>query len=202
MTRIAGDRYYTPRAAAQELLREIGPLLTETTYGVVVDPAAGRGALLDAVALELPNYTAQERIGYEIDHEAAAYMRKHPHNVIEGDYLSLTSGPEVAFYISNPPFSLAQEFVTKMLDERGPYTIVACLLRLGFLASAKRAAWWQEYHPPALRILSKRPSFTGDGKTDATDYAWMVWLPQDTRSGALGERGASFEPLGWYSGAA
>lgn len=45
MTRDALDRYYTPRAAAQELLRELAPRLTETTYGYVVDPAAGRARL-------------------------------------------------------------------------------------------------------------------------------------------------------------
>lgn len=187
------DAYYTPRDAATEMLREFGPLVTETTYGIAVDPACGRGALLDAVAAELPDtFTAQERVGYEIDPQAAAYTRKHPHQVIEGDYLNLTSGPNVAFFIANPPFSLAQEFVSKMLDERGPYTMVACLLRLGFLASQKRYGFWQWNRPDALRILSKRPSFTGDGKTDNSEYAWYLYLP-------TGEQGR-LPTLGWYNG--
>jgi len=197
--RRANDSYYTPRDAATELLRELAPLLAETTYGCVVDPACGRGALLDAVALEMPQYKWNERIGYELEPEAAAYTRKHPHSVIEGDYLNLTSGPQVDLFISNPPYSLAQEFVTKMLDERGPYTYVACLLRLGFLASQKRAAWWQERKPDALRILSKRPSFTANGKTDATEYAWYVWIPRSQyRDSFLND--VRMDTLGWYGG--
>lgn len=185
-----GDRYYTPRSAAAEMLREIAPLLTETTYGIVVDPACGRGARLDAAAMELPNYHWMERVGYETDPQAAAYVRKHPHSVIEGDFLNLTSGPVVDLFIANPPYSLAQQFVEKMLDERSPYTIVACLLRLGFLASQKRHDWWQARKPSALRVLSARPSFTGDGKTDATEYAWYIWLPE----------GRELPALGWYGG--
>ena len=193
MTRDALDRYFTPRAAAQELLRELAPRLTETTYGYVVDPAAGRGALLDAAALELPDYKWSERVGYEIDADAAAYMRKHPHNVKEIDFLTAPSdGAMVDLYISNPPYSLGQEFVQKMLDDRGPYSIVACLLRLGFLASQKRTEFWRANPPSALRILSARPSFTGDGKTDNSDYAWYIWIPPERRFGIA--------TLGWYDG--
>lgn len=199
MTRRANDAYYTPRAAAQELLQELAPLLAETTYGVVVDPACGRGALLDAVALELPKYKWEERIGYEIDPDAAAYTRKHPHGVIGVDYLTTNVGPQVDLFISNPPFSLSHEFVTKMLDERGPYTYVACLLRLGFLGSQKRADWWRAHTPDALRILSKRPSFTDDGRTDNSEYAWYVWIPSSQYRDHDGHD-ARVAPLGWYGG--
>ncbi len=73
--------------------------------------------------------------------------------------------------ITNPPFSLAKEFIDHSLKNA---KCVIMLLRLNFLASIKRYEWWSSVPPTALYVLSKRPSFTGSG-TDATDYAWFVW---------------------------
>lgn len=87
------------------------------------------------------------------------------------DYLT-TEYPEKDIIITNPPYSLAQEFVTKALTEA---PVVVMLLRLGFLASQKRKEWLKANPPTSLIVLSKRPSFTGDGKTDGADYAWVVW---------------------------
>jgi hypothetical protein len=49
------------------------------------------------------------------------------------------------------------------------------LLRLNFLGAQRRRDWWKAHEPAALFVLSARPSFTQDGKTDATDYAWFAW---------------------------
>lgn len=87
------------------------------------------------------------------------------------DYLQ-TTYPKVDFVITNPPYSLAQEFVDKALTEA---PVVIMLLRLGFLESNKRKEWLNENKPTSLIVLSKRPSFTGDGKTDGSGYAWFVW---------------------------
>lgn len=74
--------------------------------------------------------------------------------------------------ITNPPFSLAAEFVDHACKNA---TTVFMLLRLNLLIpSIKRYEWWKSNPPVALYVLSKRPSFTGSG-TDATDYAWFVW---------------------------
>lgn len=84
-------------------------------------------------------------------------------------------GSQVDLIITNPPFSIAQEFIshaTKHADT------VFMLLRLNFLGSIKRYEWWKANTPTALYVLSKRPSFTGSG-TDATDYAWFVWDKSD-----------------------
>lgn len=74
--------------------------------------------------------------------------------------------------ITNPPFSLAQEFCDHAIKHSNH---VFMLLRLNFLASVKRRDWFRQNEPAALFVLSKRPSFTGNGKTDATDYAWVYW---------------------------
>ena len=78
---------------------------------------------------------------------------------------------EVDLILTNPPFSLAQEFIDHALP-RAQTTIM--LMRINYLGSIKRHEWWKEKCPTALYVLSKRPSFTGAG-TDATEYCWYVW---------------------------
>lgn len=187
MTRRPGDFYPTPQVAVFELLEELAPHLMRG--GLVVDPAAGRGNLLDAVEIQDPSY---KRLGIEINPEHVQYVRK-AHPCIEADYLAdWAYFDSPTLIISNPPYSLAQEFVTKMLDDRGPYTTTAVLLRLGFLASQKRYEWWLKNGCSALRVLSHRPSFTGDGKTDNSDYGWFIFPP--ARSLKL----LPIPAFGWY----
>lgn len=78
---------------------------------------------------------------------------------------------KVDLILTNPPFSIAQEFIDHSLDRANT---VFMLLRLNYLGSIKRYDWWVKNSPSSLFVLSKRPSFTGSG-TDATDYAWFVW---------------------------
>ena len=87
------------------------------------------------------------------------------------DYLK-TEYNHVDCIITNPPYSLAQEFVTKALEDAD---VVIMLLRLGFLESQTRNKWWQDNKPSSLMVLSQRPSFTDDGKTDGSGYAYFVW---------------------------
>lgn len=87
------------------------------------------------------------------------------------DYLN-TEYNHVDCIITNPPYLLAQEFVTKALDDAD---IVIMLLRLGFLESHIRNKWWQDNKPSSLMVLSQRPSFTEDGKTDGSGYAYFIW---------------------------
>lgn len=85
----------------------------------------------------------------------------------------LTSCKHWECVLTNPPFSLAQEFVTHALPR---YKHVFMLLRLNFLGSQKRKEWWETHVPDALIVLSERPDFTGDGG-DACEYAWFYWGP-------------------------
>ena len=81
----------------------------------------------------------------------------------------------VDLIFTNPPFSLAQEFIDHSVA-RARTTFM--LLRINFLGSIKRHDWWVNQPPTSLYVFSKRPSFTGAG-TDATDYAWFVWDKTD-----------------------
>jgi len=82
---------------------------------------------------------------------------------------------ETELIFTNPPFSIAQEFVEHSIDRAD---CVVMLLRINFLGSKKRYQFWQKNKPDAIYVLSTRPSFTGKG-TDATEYAWFVWQKKE-----------------------
>jgi hypothetical protein len=99
--------------------------------------------------------------------------------------------------ITNPPYNLAEQFLRQSLKES---RCVVYLLRINFLGSAKRKAFFDKHRPTHLYVHSERPSFVdvcGKCKvkyqkaakiktcpecggrvkagTDATEYAWFVW---------------------------
>jgi hypothetical protein len=98
--------------------------------------------------------------------------KKHFDEISEGkDYL-VGEKRRVDLIVTNPPFSLALEFLEKSM---GHSVNIAFLLRLNFLGSQRRKPFWEKYGTPSrLFVLSKRPSFAGRG-TDATEYAWFCW---------------------------
>jgi len=141
------DFYPTP-------LEAFTPLLPYLPKDVTIwEPACGDGRLVAAM-----NEYGLRAIGSDINDSFAT------------DFLAAKSS--YSCIVTNPPFSLAFEFMDHAVSHVGE---VFLLLRLNFLASKKRRAWFQAHEPSALFILSQRPSFTGDGKTDATDYAWFYW---------------------------
>lgn len=143
--RKAYDVYETPEWAVQALLKVI-PVRQDWKY---LEPCRASGRIYN----HLPIGSAWGEIREGID-----YLQT-PYNHVD-------------CVVTNPPYSLAQEFVDKALGESD---VVIMLLRLGFLESMKRWEWWQENSITSLMVLSQRPSFTGDGKTDGSGYAWFVW---------------------------
>ena len=147
--RMTADFYPTPAYSVYSLLEDLTGIRM-LTWG---EPCKGDGAII----------AAMEEYGARFWEWA---------ELAEGrDYLKDGMTGPVDAIITNPPFSLAQEFIDKSLGEA---SFVAYLLRLNFLGAQKRGPWWQGKEPTHLYVLSKRPSFTGNG-TDATEYAWFVW---------------------------
>lgn len=137
------DFYATPKEPIEKILAEID----FSSISSFVEPCRGDGAIYDY-------------IGCEKDYAEIRESR---------DYLKM--GFNCDLIITNPPFSIALDFLEKSLKEA---KTVVYLLRLNFLGSQKRKEFWQKNPPTHLFTLSKRPSFTGKG-TDATEYAWFVW---------------------------
>lgn len=74
------------------------------------------------------------------------------------------------------PVADAEAFVRKALSELTHGGWVVFLLRLAFLEGQDRyRRLWRYAIPSNVLTLSRRPSFTGDGNTDATAYATYYW---------------------------
>ena len=146
-SRPPGDFYPTPLSAFEPLL----PLVRQLNCPVW-EPACGDGRLVKAML----------DFGILADGDD-----------LNSGYDFLKDTTQRGCILTNPPFSLAQEFCHHALKHS---THVFMLLRLNFLGSLKRKQWWIQHEPSALFVLSQRPSFT-DGSTDATDYAWFYWGP-------------------------
>lgn len=158
------DFYETPAWAVHPILPLL-PVVPGVTR--ILDPGCGTGAILREVGAAFPE---NEILGLEKDrarYEAVCASTDLP--VLLGDFFSHCDKYDVI--VSNPPYSHALEFVQHALSLA---PVVCMLLRLPWLAGQARAGWHRE-NPSYVNVLPRRPSFTGDGKTDATEYAWFVW---------------------------
>lgn len=164
-TRNVNDFYGTPLATVRQFLNQY-----KLKEGNILEPAAGNGNILQAIREAGYN---NPLTSVEIREQEREGLEQHG-RVIIGDFLSLSLDMEYSTIITNPPFSLAQQFVERAFELDGKDTDIIMLLRLAFLESKKRREFWQRHPVSGLYVLSERPSFTGAG-TDAAAYAWFVW---------------------------
>lgn len=160
------DAYYTPDEVAWKIVSRL-----PGGFRRIWEPHVGGGAFLRA--LKRRYMVGQEEwpmiVGTDIDPYAEGF---HEHNVAMMQQDALTHKGRYDLIIGNPPYSRAEEHVRHFLSLEPAMCVM--LLRLGFLASQRRAAFWEEFPLAGLWVLSKRPSFTGGG-TDSSDYAAFVW---------------------------
>jgi len=196
-TEVAEFEFYpTPREAIETLIAS--PWL-KLPGGEWIDPCAGTGRIPSVIG---SMRTDVHWTLVEIDHRHEAALRTITRRrMFIGDYLSTAAPSEqFAVMVMNPPFSHALQFVMKAM--RHCDTIVM-LQRLNWLGPAR--AEWLRRNQPDVYVLPKRPSFTADGSTDATEYAWFVWhsaLEDDRRVGAITMLDAAPLQVGMFGGAA
>lgn len=161
------DYYPTPAWCVDRLLDRVAMRLPHRCASWL-EPCAGSDAIVDAVGAW---YSAHD----PASHIEWARRDLHPQadGIERSDYLWFhgieASGFDVA--ITNPPYREAHPFFEAM---RRDARIVIALLRLGFAASEERREFLNASRP-SIYVLPNRPSFTIDGRTDASDYAWFVW---------------------------
>ena len=166
------DRYYTPDWLARLIVDE---LEVEAPRGVL-EPSVGGGAFVRAVRQRWGDVHVS---GVDLDPRAEGLA--HVEEPIDGDLLDVELPPEdrVDLVVGNPPYRHAEAHARRLLDEE--YTVVCLLLRIGFLASAERIEFWRDYPLTELLVVSNRPSFTGNGLTDGSEYAAFVWRRRGSR---------------------
>ena len=154
------DAYYTPRTMAFNCVHAMG--VRENVR--CLEPSAGGGAFADPLLFFSKQYPVT------VDLDESTNPEYH------GNFLEIHDKLGTFDVIAgNPPYSHALEFVQAGLSILNPGGSLGFLLRLGFLASQRRSKFFAENPVTELHILSKRPSFTGDGRTDGSEYAFFVW---------------------------
>lgn len=160
-TRDRHDYYPTPTGLVKAAIN----LLPEQDYKAY-DPGAGDGVWGKCLKDRFP---ASKIIGIDI----RPLMPPPFYEWHVGDFLLSDLGTYNLF-LGNPPYKFAEAFVRKSLQHVEGQVLF--LLRLAFLEGQKRCeGLWKDYPPKEVHVLGRRPSFTGNGKTDATAYALFLW---------------------------
>lgn len=139
-------------------------LKKEKFEGSIWEPACGDGAICRV--LEQEGY--QDIIASDL---IARGYGTTPHDFLLSDWTADN-------IITNPPFTLAQEFVVKSLScTTGK---VAMLAKLAFLEGQKRKSFFESTPLARVHVFSKRVNFYREGVrgklgTSMIAFAWYVW---------------------------
>lgn len=177
-TEVAEFEFYpTPRETVLALIDS--PLLT-LPGGTWIEPCAGSGRINSTVNSRRSDVTW---LLCEIDerHMGALCETLRVSSGPDDDRADLLlpfgdfvlrewTHPRAAVCCMNPPFSHALAFVEAAMKRA---RTVAMLQRTNWIGPSRSE--WLRRHMPDVYQLPKRPSFTGDGSTDAAEYSWFVW---------------------------
>lgn len=166
------DFYPTPVELVRESLNLLDTKYPYSGAYFVLDPGAGDGVWGEGMRAKYPT-------AYIIGSDIRDIPKPSAYDLwfTEDDYLDTHIRIEGYDYIvGNPPYRYAEEFVRKSYNMLVPSGQLLFLLRLAFLEGQKRSSGlWAELKPKKVYVLNRRPSFTGNHKTDATAYMLCLW---------------------------
>lgn len=148
--------------------------------GVGFDPSAGDGRMMAEIARRGnpgPHFLN------DIRHEEEALMRANlpDAHISIGDYMNDMDPPKADFMITNPPFTLAVDFVKKARTHvSGPIFI---LQSVSWQGTRKRSVWLKQSGLAYVLNLPVRPKWevdVGVAHSNIWDFAWFVFLPDHT----------------------
>lgn len=140
----------------------------------ILEPCVGAGHIADVVS----EYFGEPVTGIDI------MDRGYP-NTIVTDFLSWKPDHPYDTIITNPPYTLASEFIWKCMDCLRDNGQLAMFLRINFLEGSRREKLFTKYPPRYLYVFRKRMCVFNNGvefdpktgKPWATTLcnAWYVW---------------------------
>jgi hypothetical protein len=140
--------------------------------GLWIEPCAGTGSIVKAVNRTRDVMWALGEIDGAHEPALRSIMRDCD-ALVMGDWVtSPWPFPMASVLIMNPPFSHATEFVEAAFA-RAQHVV---MLHRGGWFGTPRASWLRKFCPDDL-ALDGRPSFSGDGATDMSEYSWFYWPP-------------------------
>lgn len=177
--RVENDYYATNPKAVEMLLKQYD------IFGYnILEPCVGEGHIVNAIKdfyTNDRNITCMDLVD-----------RGFPNTIVQ-DFLTYNTSKKYDAIITNPPYSLAKEFVEKgmeLLNENGQ---MAMFLKIQFLEGAKRRQLFEKYPPKYIYVFRNRMAtwnngreLDENGKRWATTmcHAWFIW-----------EKGSTTEPI-------
>lgn len=110
--------------------------------------------------------------------DPAAGGRSDSLATIKASYMEWYPPVQYDMVITNPPFTLALDYIVTALDDCKVGGYVVMLVRLNFLGSVGRRDFWQHHMPTYCIVHAQRPRFTSAGG-DSCEYCHMVWKKGD-----------------------
>lgn len=155
------DHYCTPKCAVDALLAEVG------FEGSILEPACGPHGFV----IRCLRQAGYRVTGSDIQRIPAEFGRSNVDFIQE-------KFSRVDNVVTNPPYSLATEFLRKSASIARRK--VALLTRLTWFEGPSRYRLLSEFKPELILVLSRRLPFqTADGtwKTQGASFshAWLVW---------------------------
>lgn len=165
------DRYPTPLKlvrAAFEQLCEVADWLPGTRS--VLEPGAGPGTFIH-MAKQYCHYLTDEPVGVELE----PWEWTHgPFQCVQKDFLEWKPRRRFDFIPANPPFTYAEEFLRHSRNLLEPDGHMFYLARVGLAGTKQRRELWKEINLLEFWLIRPRPSFTEDGQSDSSEYAFLL----------------------------
>ena len=172
------DYYATPYQATEMLLDEV------KFSGDFLEPCVGGGHIVDVIKRYYPDECV-----YGVDIVDRGYPNTLVADFLKHDFL----GQKFDNVVTNPPFSLAQEFLEKSVEVVNDGGKIAMFLKIQFLEGAKRREMFKKYPPKYIYVFVKRQAPWNNGSpvdekgkswSSTMCFAWFVW-----------EKGFTGEPI-------
>lgn len=167
--RVENDFYATNPKAVEMLLQK------EDFYGNFLEPCVGQGHIAKVLEEYYPNSCI-----YVSDLVDRGYKNTLVCDYLKYDFLNM----KINNIITNPPFSLAKEFLEKSMEVVSENGKIAMFLKVQFLEGEKRKEMFEKYPPKYIYVFRKRmATFNNGNEVDdngrkwATTmcHAWFVW---------------------------
>ena len=167
--RVKDDYYATPYDSTRALLDNV------KFYGNFLEPCVGGGHIADVIKEYYPNEPV-----YCVDLVDRGYSNTLVVDFLTYDFLE----QKFDNIITNPPYSLAQEFLEKSMNILNDNGKIAMFLKIQFLEGSKRKELFKKYPPKYIYVFSKRQnpwrngsSVDENGKpwSSTMCFAWFIW---------------------------
>lgn len=176
--RVKDDYYATPYESTKLLLNNV------KFYGNFLEPCVGGGHIAEVIKKYYPNEPV-----YCMDLVDRGYPNTLVKDFLTYDFLD----QKFDNIITNPPYSLAQEFLEKSMNIINDNGKIAMFLKIQFLEGAKRLEMFKKYPPKYIYVFTKRQNPWRNGNpldekgkpwSSTMCFAWFVW-----------EKGSMSEPI-------